>query len=50
MDHNDRLVKLFLNVGVRIRHLRNLPPMNFAVDNMHFYATFEKMEDGKSFS
>ena len=46
-EDNKDLVKLFLNVGVQIRHLRNLPPMNFAVDNKHFYATFEKMEDGK---
>ena len=42
-EDNKDLVKLFLNVGVQIRHLRNLPPMNFAVDNKHFYATFEKM-------
>jgi hypothetical protein len=27
------LVKLFLNAGVRIRHLKNLTPMNFAVDS-----------------
>jgi two-component system, OmpR family, sensor histidine kinase VicK len=41
------LVKLFLNAGVRIRHLKNLTPMNFAVDNRNFYATIDKMEGGK---
>jgi len=44
---NKDLVKAFLNIGVQIRHLRNLPPMNFAVDNKHFHATIENMERGK---
>jgi two-component system, OmpR family, sensor histidine kinase VicK len=41
------LVKLFLNAGVQIKHIKNLTPMNFAVDNRHFHATIEKMEGGK---
>jgi signal transduction histidine kinase len=41
------LVKIFLNEGIRVRHVKNLTPMNFAVDNKHFYATIEKMEEGK---
>ena len=41
------LVKLFLNAGVKIRHLKNLTPMNFAVDSRNFYATIDKMEGGK---
>jgi signal transduction histidine kinase/phosphatidylserine/phosphatidylglycerophosphate/cardiolipin synthase-like enzyme len=41
------LVKLFLNAGVQIRHLKNLTPMNFAVDSRNFYATIDKMEGGK---
>jgi two-component system, OmpR family, sensor histidine kinase VicK len=44
---NKDLVKIFLNAGVQIRHLRNMPPMNFAVDDTHFYATIDKMEGGK---
>jgi two-component system, OmpR family, sensor histidine kinase VicK len=44
---NKDLVKIFLNAGVRIKHLRNLPPMNFVVDDKHFLATIEKMEGGK---
>jgi hypothetical protein len=33
------LVKTFLNTGIQVRHVKNLTPMNFAVDNKHFYAT-----------
>ena len=41
------LVKLFLNTGVQIRHVKNLTRMNFAVDNIHINATIDKMEGGK---
>ena len=41
------LVMIFLNAGIQVRHVRNLTPMSFAVDNKHFYATVEKMEEGK---
>ncbi|MGA9170189.1 MAG: hypothetical protein WBZ20_08605, partial [Nitrososphaeraceae archaeon] len=41
------LVKIFLNAGIQIKHVKNLPPMNFAVDNRLFYATIDKMEEGK---
>jgi two-component system, OmpR family, sensor histidine kinase VicK len=41
------LVKIFLNAGIQVRHVINLTPMSFAVDNKHFYATIEKMEKGK---
>jgi signal transduction histidine kinase len=41
------LVKIFLNAGIRVRHVKNLTPMNFAVDNRLFYATIDKMEGGK---
>ncbi|MGA9149521.1 MAG: HAMP domain-containing sensor histidine kinase, partial [Candidatus Nitrosopolaris sp.] len=44
---NKDLVKIFLNIGVQIRHLKNLPPMNFVVDDKHFHATINKMEGGK---
>ena len=40
------LIKVFLNVGVQIRHIKNLTPMNFAVDDRYFYATIDKMENG----
>jgi two-component system sensor histidine kinase VicK len=40
------LVKVFLNAGIQIRHIKNLTPMNFAVDDRYFYATIDKMENG----
>jgi two-component system, OmpR family, sensor histidine kinase VicK len=40
------LVKVFLNAGIQIRHIKNLTPMNFAVDDRYFYATIDEMEDG----
>jgi two-component system, OmpR family, sensor histidine kinase VicK len=42
-----KLVKVFLNAGIQIRHVKNLTPMNFAVDDRYFYATIDKMENGK---
>jgi len=44
---NKALVKVFMNSGVQVRHVGILPPLNFAVDNTHFYATIDKMESGK---
>ena len=45
---NIDLIKIFLNAGVQIRHVRYLPAMNFAVDNRYFHATIDKIEDGKT--
>ncbi|PWU82284.1 MAG: hypothetical protein DLM72_02655 [Candidatus Nitrosopolaris wilkensis] len=53
MDHHYRrednidLIKIFLNAGAQIRHVKNLPAMNFAVDNKYFHATIDKMKSGK---
>jgi His Kinase A (phospho-acceptor) domain len=41
-----QLVKIFLNAGIQIRHLKNLTFMNFAVDDRNFYATIDNMENG----
>jgi hypothetical protein len=41
------LVKMFLKEGIQVRHVKNLTPMNFAVDNRFFHATINKMEGGK---
>jgi signal transduction histidine kinase len=43
---NKDLVNIFLKAGVQVRHVKNLPPMNFAVDNRYFHATIEKIEGG----
>jgi two-component system, OmpR family, sensor histidine kinase VicK len=32
---------------VQVRHIRNLPPLTFAVDDRYFYSTIEEMEEGK---
>lgn len=44
---NLNLVKIFLKAGIHIRHVRNMPPMNFGVSEKEMAATIEKMECGK---
>jgi two-component system sensor histidine kinase VicK len=41
------LVKIFLKSGIRIRHIRNMPPINFGVADKEMAGTIEKMEGGK---
>ena len=41
------LVKVFLKAGIQIRHVKNMPPMNFGVSDKEMAATIEKMEGGK---
>ncbi|MFL6324456.1 MAG: ATP-binding protein [Nitrososphaeraceae archaeon] len=42
-----KLVRLFLNIGVQIRHVKNMPPIDFAVSDKEMMATIEKMEGGE---
>jgi signal transduction histidine kinase len=44
---NIQLVKIFLNEGMDIRHLKDEPFLNFALSNKLFNSTIEKMEEGK---
>jgi signal transduction histidine kinase len=44
---NLALVKTFLNMGMQIRHVKNLTPMNFALGDREINATIENMEEGK---
>ena len=44
---NVNLVKVFLKAGIQIRHVKNMPPMNFGVSDKELAATIEKMEGGK---
>ena len=44
---NLNLVKVFLKAGIQIRHVKNMPPMNFGVSDKELAATIEKMEGGK---
>jgi signal transduction histidine kinase len=41
------LVRIFLNIGVQIRHVKNMPPIDFAVSDKEMMATIERMEGGE---
>ena len=41
------LIKTFLEFGMQIRHIQNMPPMNFAVSSKELYATIDEMKDGE---
>src|SRR5919204_2657284 len=42
-----KLVKLFLEVGFQIRHVKNMLPINFGVSDKEVAIRIEKMEEGK---
>ena len=46
-NENLNLVKVFLKAGIQIRHVKNMPPMNFGVSNREMAATIDNMERGK---
>ncbi|HJR48262.1 MAG TPA: HAMP domain-containing sensor histidine kinase [Nitrososphaeraceae archaeon] len=39
--------KLYLEDGIQIRHIKNLPPMSFGVSDKEIAVTIEKMEGGR---
>lgn len=41
------LVKIFLDSGIKIRHIKNMPPISFGVSDKEVAITIEKMEGGK---
>jgi two-component system, OmpR family, sensor histidine kinase VicK len=41
------LVKTILDLGVQIREIKNMPPMNFSITEKEVHATIEKMEGGE---
>ena len=41
------IVRAFLHEGIQIKHIKNLPPMNFSVDSKSIQATIENMDKGK---
>jgi signal transduction histidine kinase len=45
---NMNIANILLNAGIEIRHVKNLPPMSFAVSDKEIAATIEKMEGGKN--
>ncbi|MFL6503175.1 MAG: ATP-binding protein, partial [Nitrososphaera sp.] len=46
-NDNLQLSKSYLDRGVQIRHVINLPPMSFGVSDKEIAVTIEKMEGGK---
>jgi two-component system, OmpR family, sensor histidine kinase VicK len=42
------LIRIFLDAGIKVRHVKNLPPMSFGVSDKEIAATIEKMEGGKA--
>jgi two-component system, OmpR family, sensor histidine kinase VicK len=40
---NLNLVKVFLKAGIQIRHVKNMPPMNFGVSDKEMAGTIERM-------
>jgi hypothetical protein len=43
---NIQIVKIYLELGIQIRHVRNLPPMSFGVSDKEIAVTIEKMKGG----
>ncbi|MFL6348699.1 MAG: ATP-binding protein [Nitrososphaeraceae archaeon] len=41
------LVKAYLDLGMKIKHIKNIPPMNFAVSSKELYATIDEMKGGQ---
>jgi two-component system, OmpR family, sensor histidine kinase VicK len=44
--NNLELAKIFLESGIQIRHIKNMPPMNFGVLDKESALTIERMEGG----
>ena len=45
---NVDMAKLFLDSGIQLKHVNNLPPISFGVSDKEIGATIEKMELGKA--
>jgi two-component system, OmpR family, sensor histidine kinase VicK len=41
------IIKTYLGSGMQIRHIKSMPPMNFAVSANQFYATIDEMKGGQ---
>jgi two-component system sensor histidine kinase VicK len=46
-NSNLHIYKIYLEHGIQIRHMKNLPPMSFGVSDKEIAVTIEKMEEGK---
>ena len=46
-NDNLEISKIYLESGIKIRHMKNLPPMSFGVSDKEIAVTIEKMEQGR---
>lgn len=46
-NDNLHISKTYLDYGIPIRHMKNLPPMSFSVSDKEIAVTIEKMEGGR---
>ncbi|HEU4822132.1 MAG TPA: ATP-binding protein [Nitrososphaeraceae archaeon] len=46
-NENLHITKKYLDYGIQIRHMKNLPPLSFGVSDKEIAFTIEKMESGK---
>ncbi|MFL6376351.1 MAG: ATP-binding protein [Nitrososphaeraceae archaeon] len=46
-NDNIYLVKAYLDLGMKIKHINHMPPMNFAVSSKELYATIDEMKGGQ---
>ncbi len=48
IEHDSlQLTRLYLDHGIQIKHLKNLPPVSFGISDKEIALTIEKMESGK---
>ncbi len=47
-NDNVELAKLYLDSGIQIKYVKNLPPMSFGVSDKEMAVTIEKMEGGRA--
>ncbi|MGN6349210.1 MAG: ATP-binding protein, partial [Candidatus Nitrosocosmicus sp.] len=46
---NADIVSMFIGIGVNIRHIKNIPPIEFAVSDKEMISTMVKTEEGQSY-
>jgi hypothetical protein len=47
-NHNAiHLAKIYLDYGIEVKHVKNLPPMSFGISDKEIAVTIEKMEGGR---
>ena len=46
-NQNLHIAKTYLDYGIQIKHVKNLPPMSFGISDKEIAVTIEKMEGGR---